>query len=261
MIPQTETKPISIEKLLEWTFGVERAELDQGVKRGVRIPSHLGFRSFQDALNQTAILGCRVDTSASGATFLAHETAHIHWDAETVAAVVGGLLERRTAEMVHTYARAGTRPSWAPGAVPRIEPYDVHENQHGMQPKTEPAKPSDFPGGVWRAWMDDARKSAKAARRAPVTLTAHESAEASRKHLGRCTPIAFRPSAQEIERTRAGYLVWWNALHAVREALLDGNVLKSHRLISEMPPSMPWLSDSGRTIVETGKRPEWRKMW
>lgn len=255
-----DAKPISIEKLLEWAFGREKAELDRSRHRGVAIPHYLGFRSFQDALNQTAILGCRIDTSPSGATFLAAESSRVHWDAESVAAVVGGLLEPRTAEMVHTYARAGTRPSWAPGARPRVEPRDVHENQHGVQPKSEPANPSVHPGGVWRAWMEDASKSVKAAKRAPAPFTPHELANI--RFLGRVTPIAYRPSQQEIDRTRAGYLAWWNALHAVREALLDGNVLKSHRLISEMPPAMPWLAEeAGPTIVETGARPEWRKLW
>lgn len=260
MIHQTDAKPISIEKLLEWAFGAEKAELDQSTRRGVRIPHYLGYRSFQDALNQTAILGCRIDTSASGATFVAGESSCVHWDAETVASVVGGVLEPRTAETVHTYARAGTRPSWAPGAVPRVEPYDIQKNQHGVQPKTEPAHPSAFPGGAWRPWMEDASKSVKAAKRAPAPFTAHELANI--RHLGRCTPIAYRPSQQEIDRIRGGYLVWWNALHAVREALLDGNVLKSHRLISEMPPSTPWMKEDGSPVlVETGPRPDWRNMW
>ena len=253
-----DKKPISIEKLLEWTFGAERAELDP--KRGhmVRIPRHLGYRSFQDVLNQTAILGCRVDTSASGATFLAHESSRVHWDAESVAAVVGGLLEPRVAEAVYAYARAGTRPTWMPGATPKIEPVDVHTNPHGTFPKTEPASPSSFPGGVWRPWMEEASRSTKAARRAG--LSESECKEENRRHLGRVTPIAYRPSAKEIERTRAAYLGWWNALHAIREALIDGSVLRSHRLINEMPPASPWLTDGAApTLTESGARTDWRR--
>lgn len=260
MIQQTvqrELKPISIERLLEWTFSTEKAQLEPPAGGQVVIPRYLGFNSMQNAMNMMAALGRRIDTSPAGATFLGSDRCH--WDAEAVAAVVAGVLDRRIAIMVAEHARAGTRPTWMAGAVPMVVPAVDVENQHGRQAKTEDAGPSAWSGGVWRKWMTEARKSRKAAARAPVPLTKFETMEETRKHLGRVCPIVFEPTRQQIDTARVNYVAWWEGVHKVREALIAGQVLRSHTITREMPPAMPWIaSGEGPTIVETGTKHDWR---
>lgn len=247
------TRDISIEKALEWAFGAEKAQLDPSTTERIRVPRHLGYGSMERALMEIAALGVRIDTSRSGATFVGAEA--VHWDADAIAAVVAGVLDRRTAEMVVAYAKAGTRPNWRPGAEPKIEPRDQDPNG---KPRTEKASPLHWLGGAWRRWMEEARRSKKTAARAPCLFTPHEMTEESRKHLGMVTPIAYRPSSAEIDNARAHYLAWWTALHTVREHLIAGNTLRSHSLTKELPPAMPWQGDGTNPIVETGTKPDWR---
>lgn len=246
------TTVISIEKLLEWAFSVELVTLEPEQERGT-IQSGLGYASLQNSFLQMAMLGTRIDTSAAGATYLAGQSAG-HWDAETVAAVLSGIAERRVAEMVAAYARAGARPTWMPNATPRCVPAEVDGAGHA---KMVDALPTMFSFGVWRTWMEEARRSKRAARR--FDLTTHEASDEMRNCIGRCTPVVMQPSHQQIARARETYLAWWMALHDLRDALMESGMLKSHSLSRELPPAMPWEGDGTNPLVETGPRPDWRK--
>jgi hypothetical protein len=169
------------------------------------------------------------------------------------------MLERRVVEMVVDRGGAGTRPTWMPGAVPKVEPADWVQNRYGRRPKSVPANPATFPGGVWRTWMEEARRSRKHASRSAVPLTRFEYSEEGRQYLGHCTPIRLMSMVQEIQRAREGYMAWWQALHKIREALVEGKVLRLHTLTKELPPAMPWRGDGEVGIVETGPRPDWRR--
>lgn len=260
MIQQTirqNQKLISIEKACEWAFGVEKVELEPPQERGI-VPSRSGYVSMQNALIQIAALGCRIDTSVAGATFLAGE-ASAHEDAIAVAAVLAGMIktgvvELRVAQMVAAHARAGTRPTWMPGAEPRCVPRDT---DGAGEAKSVDAVPNNFRFGVWRPWMEEARRSKRAALR--LDLTRHEASDEMRGFIGKCTPVTMLPSRQQITTARETYLAWWTALHELRERLIESRVLRNHALSREMPPAMPWDGDGTNPLIETGPRPDWRK--
>lgn len=238
-----DLKPVGIERLVEWTFGDEKASLDPAASTGrFAIPKHLQMRTSLHAFAQMEALGVRVDVSAAGATFLASEACH--WDAEAVAACVSGYFDLRTAQMIETYGRTGTRPNAMVGSEPKIEPEDWGSNAHGplQFARAVPAGPNEYRGGVWRPEMQAIRKKARGVDR----------------FLGHCTPIVYCPHPGQIKSAREAYLKWWEALHQLREVLIDGQVLKSHRLTGEIPPAFPWLVPSETEVVETGPRPDWR---
>jgi hypothetical protein len=235
-------KPIGVENLLQWAFGAEQAQLDPDMAE----PEYA--RPGVDMIHvliQRSILGVKVDGSGPG-LFGGRQVA---WDADAVAAVVAGALPRRPgggvgreAEMVAAYARAGTRPTWMPGAIPKVKPLEIATHGPGRPPLTVPANPAQFPGGVWRPNMVK-RKG-------------------RHRHEGYCTPIVYEPSPQQIASARAGYMVWWQSLHKVQEMLLSApEMLKSHRVTRELPPASPWLEPGqAGEVYEEGSKPNWRKM-
>jgi hypothetical protein len=225
-IPPATLRAVSIERLVEWTFGTEKAQLEPTRKGRVAVPSHLGMGSSWHGMIQMAVLGIRVDTSPAGATFLAAGRAH--GDADAVAAVLAGLvatgeIEARAAHALVDHGRAGTRPTWMPGAVPRVVPRphpntpgDADSgwvyNQHGRQARTE----------VVRTYPDVDKRGRP------------------RQFESRVCPIAWAPTTQQIATAREHYLAWWTALHELRERLIEGRVLGAHTLTREMPEAMPW---------------------
>lgn len=242
-----ELKPIGIERLLEWAFGDQGAELDPRMER-----SEFARRanSMEFVLMERAKLGCQIDGRGSG--FFGGRD--VHWDADQVAAVCKRVLPWKpssegiaSSQTVASYASAGTRPTWMPGAIPKVRPADWSSNQHGRQPATDKAKPgAKYPGGTWRDWMT--KPTLHRCRQKGIwPLSDHEKEHLS--FIGRVTPIVFEPSRQQINACRIEYMAWWSALHTVREHLIARDVLTSHRLTREMPPSMPW--------VEAGEGAAW----
>lgn len=205
-------KRIGIEKLLEWAFGAEKAQLDPP---GTFADSQPFGVSTLYILQQRKLMGCRID---GGRGFIAPAVAE---DAETVAAVVAGALDWRMATLVAEYGRTGQRPIWLPDSEPKPEPrLGWFENQFTRRGKDEYAGPGVWVGGWGRiSQLSRGRK------------TVHES---------RIVPLTYSPSRQQIERTRADYMAWWSAIHAVREMLLAAPVLRDHELTGELPPSQPW---------------------
>lgn len=255
MIQQTiapTRKLLSIERFLEWAFSVELVQLEPPQDRG-SLPSRSGYASLWNSIIQMHVLGVRVDTSIAGATFLAGE-ASAHWDAEAAAAVIVNSLQPRVAQMLAAHAKAGTRPTWMPGAAPRCVPAGFDGTG---APKVVDAKATNFSFGVWRPWLEAARRSKRAALRADFTK--HEASDEVRGFAGKCTPVVMQPSRQQIETARETYVAWWTALHTVREHLIESGVLRSHELSREMPPATPWQDDGTNPLVETGTKPDWRK--
>lgn len=232
--PSADTRrPIGIERLLAWAFGQEQVQLDPERPGHTPIPHHLMVRGMFDAIATYAMLGTRVDNPGAGTRFVGKD--HVHWDAETVAAVVSGALPRSVAVLVAEHARVGTRPTTMEGVETRIVPAEMVTNRHGTYPKAVEANPAVYAGGTWRPGMH--RRKGRG------------------QYDGYCTPVLIENPPSQIERCRRNYGAWWVALHEVRERLIDAGSLKSHRLTGEMPPVAPW---DGSGLVEVGARPDWR---
>jgi hypothetical protein len=235
---ETSLRSIGIEKLVEWTFGAEKAQLEPTREGRVAVPSHLGYGSSWHGITQLAVLGYRVDTSPIGATFLA--AGRVHSDADAVAAVLAGLMatgavEARSAHLVVDHGRAGTRPSWMPGATPRVIP------------RPDPLKPGD-PDSGWTYNQHGRQGRTEVVRVYPD----HDKRGKPRPFEGRMCPIAFEPTRGQIDSARRSYLAWWTVLHELRERLIEGKVMGSHTITREMPPAIPWGES-----VKTGTM-DWR---
>lgn len=263
-----QRKQMSAERILQWAFGFEKASLDPPRdKAGSSLGT--GYRSNFDAFVEIALLGVRVDKSARGATYLADYAGHVHWDAESVAGLIrgmmdAGLMEARDAHALIDHARAGSRPSWMQGVAPRVIP------------RPHPDTPHD-PDSGWK-WTKKGRMGREElvppaeVRRWPLvpgTAIDRKNLSATRWFDGgvrwktfehRFCPISFAPTKQEIATAREVYVRWWTALHKLREMLIEGNVLRSHEITREMPPAFPWLEEGEAGIVETGERLDWRNL-
>jgi hypothetical protein len=199
---------MSIEALLWWTFGDQRAELESPVDFECERPA-VGTEWI---IFQRHQIGCTIDCSRR----LIPD--RLHDDAETVAAVVAGALEWRMATRVAELARAGRRPPIITGPA-RCRAAEWYENQHGSGPVVVEALPSEFPGGVWRPEMKRRR--------------------GRERYEGYCTPVTYDPTPQQVAASHTEYLAWWAALHEVRERLLVARVLRDRELTGVMPPMWP----------------------
>ncbi len=103
-------RALGVQAVLEWTFRMEKAQLELPVRRGID-GEGFGF-SMEYVLIQRALLGCKVDGGGHKSQSYTHE------DAEIVAATVAGM------------------PDWMPGVVPRCVPAETKSNQHGERATT-----------------------------------------------------------------------------------------------------------------------------
>jgi hypothetical protein len=54
--------------------------------------------------------------------------------------------------------------------------------------------------------------------------------------------VTWLPHPQQIEAARHGYKDWWQALGWIREALIDGGMLRTVEVTGAMPKRSPWLN-------------------
>lgn len=219
-LPGTRAAPraVSIRALLEWAFRVERASVDFGPAVDIVNPPRTVGMEF--ILIERARLGCQVDGGGRSS---------IHPDADTVASAVAALPEscggQRMAIWIAELAREGAEPDWMPGARPRLEPVEMHINQHGSVPATADAALLGSSG--WPAIKRVSRKG--------------------RIHL---EPVLFTPChwpvrAETIAAARRRWLEWCLALLALRTSFQVYGGLTAFRLTDEMPPHQPWKPRKG----------------
>lgn len=212
-IMRSGAKDIGVESLLNWAFGAQQITLETPLD--VR-PGSGGCGTEWVIYQRGAVLGTAID---GGKGYLPDP---VHDDAEIVAAIVKGALEWRVACWVADLARAGIRPDWMPGAVPRCVPRDLgRPNQHGISAKSEVATCAKWPD----SWGGTVRTKGKNGQ------TVY--------HEVRVCPVKYEPTQAWINHQREAYRTWWAALHQVREHLMLSNLL-SHRVTLEMPPFEPW---------------------
>lgn len=196
-------QPVSVRWLLEWAFGVEKAQVDfdeLGVAPG-------GIDTVW-LLMQRGQLGCKIDGGRQGGGAQSAD------DADIVAAVVASLpVEqggRSMAVRIAQLARAGMVPDWYPNAVPRFEPLEWRHNQHGSTAGTVDARDLRFSGFG----------------RFPIKAS-------------RCCPVRVVPSVQQIGAARRFWIDWMKALlHIQHELRIIG--LSRWDVTDELPPFRPW---------------------
>lgn len=201
-----EPRAMSVQRMLEWAFRDECASLELP-ERDAPEDRGTGF-GMEYVLLQRARLGGSIDCSA-GAKSDPHE------DAEAVAAITSNLPDivggRRMAIRVSEIARAGTTPDWMPGATPRYEAKEWHQNTHGRWAGTESL-------GEYREVVRGKRKTTDI----------------------RWCPVVLRPDPAVIARVRADYVDWWFALSEIRRNIAASGMLRQHSITNVMPPMAPW---------------------
>jgi hypothetical protein len=204
---QKTKRALGVQAALEWAFGVEKAQLELPLPKGVA-EEGFGF-GLEYVLLQRAILGCKIEGGQ-------HKMGgYVHADAEVIAATVAGMPDtlggKRMAIRVAELARAGLTPDWMPGAVPRCMPVDIKRNRHGDRAVSiVVGTVRTLINGKWRI----------------VEV--------------RACPVTFTPTLQQIESARQAYDDWWAALDWVRDGLIGGGMLREVEVKGAMPKVKPW---------------------
>lgn len=208
-------RALGVQAALEWAFGVEKAQLELPLPKGVA-EEGFGF-GLEYVLLQRAILGCKIDGGQ-------HKMGgYVHVDAEVIAATVAGMPDtlggKRMAIRVAELARAGLTPDWMPGAVPRCVPVDIKRNRYGDRATSEVvATERVLIKGKWRS----------------VEV--------------RACPVRFSPDQRQIDGARQAYEDWWQALGWIRDGLRAGGTLREVEVTAVMPKVQPWLARSSPTL-------------
>ncbi|SNS30279.1 hypothetical protein [Antarctobacter heliothermus] len=200
-------RALGVQAALEWAFGVEKAQLELPLPKGVA-EEGFGF-GLEYVLLQRAILGCKID----GGQY--KMGGYVHADAEVIAATVAGMPDtlggKRMAIRVAELARAGLTPDWMPGAVPRCVPADIKRNRHGDRAVSVVV-------GTARAQIKGKWRIVEV----------------------RACPVTFTPTSQQIESARQAYDDWWAALDWVRDGLIAGGMLREVEVTAAIPKVRPW---------------------
>lgn len=200
-------RSLDARQCVEWAFAVEKAQIEIPEPRGLTERAFGGGRDSLSAMEQSAALGVRVDTSRG--------RSYPHDDAEIIAETVGRLPlvlgGVRMAIGIATLARACAAPDWMPGARPECRPVEWRENQHGRRAATEHVR----------------------------TYTYRERGR-ERVFEGRCCPVRYVPHPDQIEDARSNYRQWRLALAWLGETLRDSGTLRTVEITEELPHPAPW---------------------
>lgn len=205
-VAQKAKRILGVKELLEWAFGVEKAQIETDqvkVMGGTGLP---GFGMEYVLMERMQLGGVRIDTSVGRSV--------PHEDAEAVAAILQCLPSARGGVRMAIYmaglARAGLTPDWMPEAKPKIVPVAWRETKHGRFGATDLVE---------------------------VIRYRHRGRVHSREV--RCCPVTYQPSAQKIAAARRAYLDWWGALLDLKGDLRHFD-FRDHMLSDVMPPMKPW---------------------
>lgn len=211
-------REVPVQRLLEWSFGAQRAQLELPVREA---PEDRGFGfGMEYVLLERARVGCQIDGGRGGAE------PDVHWDAECVAAVVAHLPDdlggRGMAVVVAECARLGTPPDWMPGVTPRLVPLDWTQNRFGKWAKAELV-----PMGTSGRWY-----------------LPEKPAPGQARLDGMWCPLLWTPMPPGVlAHRRDRYTAWRRALVWLAEALTTAP-LRDHRLTPALPPETPWKERS-----------------
>lgn len=206
-----EPEPLSIEALLQWAFGVERAR----VEFDDHLPGALPGRSAEWlVMRQGAMLGRDgrpVQIDGGGYTPPPD-------DAQMVAGLVSALPEARggraMAALIVDCAVARRRPDALVGVVPRVEPKTMRRTSKGLR------------AGQEQIGWAQGRDRFERLRPVPVMWC----------------PVVYSPPPAKIASMRRGYLQWWGALLHLRVQI--GAVgLRRWVVTDEMPDQTPWKNE------------------
>lgn len=118
--------PISVVKLVEWTYAMQKADLMMSDGLGMCAPA-----SVESQIGQILALGTRVDTSGVGASLAYAAAEHVAPDAASVHEVVSSYLPRDQRELVMMHGRLRTMPDPRIGARHRMAPKEWVYEKHG----------------------------------------------------------------------------------------------------------------------------------
>lgn len=205
-------RALGVQAALEWAFRVECAQLELPPPKDVT-KEGFGF-GLEYVLLQRAALGCKIDGGQ-------HKMgSYTHPDAEVIAATVASIPDSlggiRMAIEIAELARAGITPDWMPNVIPRCVPTIVKRNQHGIHV------------GTVVVGTERIRTRGPTARGIWKTID-----------ILAC-PVTFSPHPHQIDAARRRYREWWNALDWIREALVEGRMMRDVVVAGVMPQSQPW---------------------
>lgn len=197
-------KEISIQRLLEWAFADECAQVDFEAEG--TLAAGYGYIGNAYRMMQRGELGCRIDGGGRS------------WpdaDADIVAGAVAALPEgcggRGMAIQIAELARARRVPDVMVSAVARCVPRATRKNMHGTWSQTE----------VIERGVDCSGRKVK---RYDVLVC----------------PVTYTHTAADVARARRNYLQWRLALMELRQTFVIHNNLSRWVVSAVMPSRAPW---------------------
>jgi hypothetical protein len=203
-------REISIQRLLEWAFADECAQID--FEDVGTLAQGYGAVGNAYRMAQRGALGCRIDGGGM---------SYPDPDADVVASAVATLPQgcggRRMAVWIAELSRARMVPDVYIGG-PRCIPVGWHQKRfEGRKAATEHV-----------CWMSEI---------GPRKVKRFES---------RVCPVTYHPSLGMIAAARRDYLQWWSALLELRVNLGNYAGLSRWAVTEEMPVQQPWKAVSAK---------------
>lgn len=201
-------REISIQRLLEWAFADECAQVD--FEDEGTLATGYGAVGNAYRMAQRGELGCRID----GGGF-----SHPDPDADLVASAVATLswampMGRSVALSVAEYARARRVPDCMADARTMCVVSDWVCNRHGWRAKTE---------------RIGTEIEVRAGRQVSVPVL--------------ICPVSFSPTQAQIGAARRAYLEWYAALLHLRSSFWSHQDLSRWVVSLDMPPMRPWNNE------------------
>ena len=208
--PLAATRELSIRGALEWAFAVEKAQLE--------LPGTDDADAMQGAGLSRSRLATMVEAGTTVDTSHGQSFPHVAADriAEAVARLPRALGGTGMAREVAAPARARTAPDCADGAVPRLEPAEWRENQHGRRARTEVVE-------VVRV------------------RTRRRGRTYEREVEVRACPLHLSPTPHQIAQARRRYAAWRAALEWLGAELRGPLAAEGVALTDELPAERPWV--------------------
>lgn len=198
---------ISIQRLLEWAFADECAQVDfedAGTLAQGYAQTGNAYRMLQ-----RGALGCRIDGGGR---------SYPDADADLVAAAVAALPEgcggRGMAVQIAELARTRRAPDLMLDAVPRCYPVSMNRNQHGGSAMTE-----------------------------HVCYVTDVSGRKPKRWDVRVCPVSYSNVGGEVARARRNYLQWRLALLELKQTFVIYSNLSRWLLTDHLPDPAPWQNN------------------